>query len=372
MQICGKEVNIEDLKKNASELEKLMNDPEVLSAIESKVAEANEKLAAFKPEIKETPNLQEALAKLNDKLSSSEFAAELKKIKKDFGEAVEDLPEILNKANSKINEFINELPSTEDLNKALDGSVTGDALVKLNAKIAEAELKLAEKLARQGKPTVNANTICDQVPNIEVETKTIDIKEIKSKIINGTPVIDPVTEKPVQEEVTVQKQIKQKVELPKEPVIPKEPPVKSEPKPVQKQITRDPNSKASLIYKKYGNKGIHKYRREDAIKKSDDRQEQRQFLFAQVVWYYINVARAWGAPFTDLTDKEVYDQMIRLNFKPKRLQQSFEEASTRIPEGERKLAFNYARNLYDGDLISETVSFEKALREFHSTGFEAN
>ena len=44
MQICGQEVNIEDLKTKTVELQALMSDPEVLASIESKVAEMNEKL----------------------------------------------------------------------------------------------------------------------------------------------------------------------------------------------------------------------------------------------------------------------------------------------------------------------------------------
>lgn len=347
MQICGQEVNIEALKTKASELETLMSDPEVLSAIESKVAEANAEINAFKPdEFPKLPNLQEALSELNAELSSEEFAEKIKGIKTDFGEAVEDLDEILEKVNPKINEFLAELPSASDLTALTDGTVVGDAFTKLSAKIALAEAKLAQKLSSQGTPTIDLNTVCDEVPNLEVETKTIDVQEIKTQIINGTP---------TQKTVTVQKQVKTKVELPKEPIIPKEVPVKSQPKPVQKTRTVDPTTEGRRILGKVQNPAIKSIR--EGL--TGDRNLIRQKTYAHVGFYYIERAKIMGITGSD---KEIIAKAYERGLKPFKIRLDQELLFSVIPEGDRKKLFNKIKALYNSESISTTVSFEDAVK----------
>ena len=356
MQICGQEVNIEDLKQKTSELEKLMNDPAVLSSIEAKVAEANEKIAAFKPEIPEVPNIQEALSKLDDTLSSQEFAAQLKKIKQDFGGVVEDLPDILNKANSKINAFLDDLPSVDDLTKLTDGSVVGIDLLNLTAKVAQAELKLEEKLARVGRPTVDPTVICDQVPNIEVDTKTIDVQELQTKFVGGAPVLDTITGDPVKELVTVQKVVKEKVQLPKEPVIPKEIPIKSLAKPLQKLRDIDPNVESKKVYRRAVKDAVKQYKRDTAKKTDGDKKKAKKIVFAQLLFFYLETGRVFGYSGTD---QEVYDEMMFRDFRPRRMLITVEEASTLIPPSDRKIVFKAAKTAYELDAISETDSWEE-------------
>lgn len=367
MQICGQEVNIEDLKTKTAELQTLMSDPEVLSSMESKIAEMNEKLNSFKPEIPEVPSLQEALSELNAELSSPEFAAKLKKIKSDFGEAVDDLPEILNKVNPKLNEFLNTLPDSKDLSAVLDGSLTGEALTKATAAIAEAELKLQQKLAREGKPTVSANTVCAVCPNIEVETKTIEVKEIRTKIVRGIP---------IQETVTVQKEVKQKVELPAEPVIPKEVPVKSEPKPpmsnsagVIDPVSTSRNALASAVKAAIDEKGTELTKRFippngdwKALKESDPSAYQvaatkiSKYRYAHLFWYQIEVLKVLGE--TDVTKRN----RLQAGNGRARWPVTLEEASNLIPEGERRDLYNIVKRYYDTAVISEIVSFEEGLK----------
>jgi hypothetical protein len=360
MQICGQEVNIEDLKTKTAELAELMSDPEVLAAIEAKVAEANEKLADFKPEIPRLPNLQEALAELNEELSSEEFAQKISQIKQDFGEAVDNLDEILDKANAKLNEFLAELPTNEDLAKLTDGSLVGDALAELNAKLAEAELKLQKKIAIEGKPTIDLNTLCEEVPNIEVETKTIDVQEVRNKIINGEPVVDGATGAPVKETVTVQKEVKQKVELPAEPVVPKEVPVKSEPKPVQTTRTVDPSLVAEKVLRRAGSAAVKEVR-QDIQKIAKDRKEFRIITQSYVHFYYIEVARTVGVAGN--TNAEIQANAVKRKMRAK-WGLATDLAETYVAEADRKRVFNIVKSLYESDAIAETVSFEEALANY--------
>jgi hypothetical protein len=367
MQICGQEVNIEEIKDKTAELQSLMSDPEVLASIESKVAEMNEKLNSFKPEIPEVPSLQEALSELNAELSSPEFAAKLKKIKSDFGEVVDDLPEILNRVNPKLNEFLNELPDSKDLTAVLDGSLIGEALLKAQAAIFEAELKLQQKLARQGKPTVDAATVCAQCPNIEVETKTIQVEEIRTRIIRGIP---------TQETVTVQKEVKQKVELPAEPVIPKTIPVKSEPKPpmsnsagVIDSVSTSRNALASALKAASDEKGTQltkEYIPPDgdwkALKQSDPNAYQvaatkiSKLRYAHLFWYQIEVLKLLGE-----NDVEKKNRLQAGNGRA-RWPVTLEEAQNLIPESGRKEFYNIVKRYYDTALISEIVSFEDGIK----------
>ena len=115
MQICGKEVNLEEIKTAQAELEALMSDPTLLDDMEAKLAEMNTKLNNFKPEIPRLPNLQQALSDLGSITDSSQFQSALKQIKSDFGNVVENLNELINKVNPKINELLNELPDSATL-----------------------------------------------------------------------------------------------------------------------------------------------------------------------------------------------------------------------------------------------------------------
>lgn len=358
MQICGQEVNIEDLKTKTAELQALMSDPEVLSSIESKVAEMNEKLNSFKPEIPEVPSLQEALSELNAELSSSQFAAKLKKIKSDFGEVVDDLPEILNKVNSKLNEFLDDLPDSKDLTAVLDGSLIGEALAKASAAIAEAELKLQQKLARQGKPTIDTTKICKDVPNIEVETKTIQVEEIRTRIIRGIP---------TQETVTVQKEVKQKVELPAEPVIPKTVPVKSEPKPVQKTSTVDPVIEADKHLLRVSAAGLKAVRQIRLKEFQSDEKLYRQKTQAYVFFYYIEVAKQLGVAGT--TNKEIQANAIKRRMRAK-WGLDVELAESLVPEEDRDYLYRITGTLYEGQptksgvFIVDQVSYKQALANY--------
>jgi len=364
MQICGQEVNIEDLKAKTAELQALMSDPEVLSAIESKVAEMNEKLNDFKPEIPEIPNLQEKLAELNAELSSSEFAAKLKQIKIDFGEAVDNLPEILNKVNSKLNEFLDELPTAEDLAKLTDGTLVGEALAKFSAAVAEAELKIQRKLATQGNPIISANTICREVPNIEVEIKQIDVQEIRTQIINGEP---------TQTTVTVQKEVKQKVELPPEPVIPKEVPVKSEPKPVQTNATIDTTSSSvkalissqqSAIQEKRGQL-TKRFFPPDGDWQTVKERSQTEFTTAQGNVRKASLAHVWWYQFEVLKVLGESDIEKRNRLYPAAFKLTLEEAQSLVPEGNRTDLYKEIKKLYETSQISIVVKFEDALKNHY-------
>jgi hypothetical protein len=356
MQICGQEVNIETLKGKALELGALMEDPEVLASIQAKVDEANAELAAFKPEIPEVPSLQDALAELNDKLSSEEFAAKLKKIKEDFGEAVEDLDEILDKANSKINEFLSELPSSEDLAKLTDGSLVGEALAKFSAELALAEAKVRKKLAIEGKPTVDPAVVCKDVPNIEVKIKEIDVQEVKQKIINGDPQVDG-DGKPVTETVTVKKQVKTRVDLPEEPKVPKEVPVPPEPKPVQRTVTVDPTTEARRILNKKQNPAVN-FIREGL---TGDRELIRRKTYAHIGFFYIERAKIMGITGSD---KEIIAKAYERGLQPFKIRLDQELLFSVIPEGDRKKLFNKIKELYelDTDAIATKVSFEDAVK----------
>lgn len=351
MQICGQEVNIEEIKGKAAELQSLMSDPEVLASIESKVAEMNEKLNSFKPEIPEVPSLQEALSELNAELSSAEFAEKLKKVKSDFGEAVDDLPEILNKINPRLNGLLNELPDSKDLTAVLDGSLIGEALIKAQASIAEAELKLQQKLTLQGKPVINTATICAQCPNIEVETKTIEVEEIRTKIIRGIP---------IKETVTVQKEVKQKVELPAEPVIPKTVPVKSEPKPVQKTVEVNSTVKSFTVLRRAQEQALKDYR--ETLK---DPETARSLTYAQLFWYYIEIAKILGVTGSDA---EILKKATERNMKPARFSKTLEEAKSLIRESDRKTIINSTRNIYTVSASGVNVkeSFEQAVKDFYT------
>lgn len=361
MQICGQEVNIESLKGKALELGALMEDPEVLSAIQAKVDEANAELAAFKPEIPEVPSLQDALAELNAELSSEEFANKLKAIKEDFGEAVEDLDEILDKANSKINEFLEELPSSEDLAKLTDGSLVGEALAKFSAELALAEAKVRKKLAIEGKPTVDSAVVCKDVPNIEVKVKEIDVQEVRNKIINGTPVIDGATGAPVKETVTVKKQVKTRVDLPEEPKVPKEVPVPPEPKPVQRTRTVDPTTEARRILGKVQNPSIKSIREEIVGDGQIDRLLLRQKTYAHVGFYYIERAKIMGITGSD---KEIIAKAYERGLQPFKIRLDQELLFSVIPEGDRKKLFNKIKEAYESntDAIATKVSFEDAVK----------
>lgn len=371
MQICGQEVNIETLKGKALELGALMEDPEVLSAIQAKVDEANAELAAFKPEIPEVPSLQDALAELNDKLSSEEFAEKLKKIKEDFGEAVEDLDEILDKANSKINEFLSELPSAEDLSKLTDGSLVGEALAKFSADLALAEAKVRKKLAIEGKPTVDSATICKDVPNLEVKIKEIDVQEVKQKIINGEPQVDG-DGKPVTETVTVKKQVKTRVDLPEEPKVPKEVPADPVEKPVQKTVTRDPALIADRHLARVGSVMV-KVLREDKLlplSKNPDgsvrKQEYRQRTQAYVFFYYLEIAKQLGVAGN--TTAEIQQNAVKRKMKAK-WGLTVELAEKWCPPKDRDYLYRAIGALYgsepiDGVFIVDQVSYKEALANY--------
>lgn len=356
MQICGQEVNIETLKGKALELGALMEDPEVLAAIQAKVDEANAELEAFKPEIPEVPSLQDALAELNAELSSEEFANKLKAIKEDFGEAVENLDEILDKANSKINEFLAELPSSEDLAKLTDGTLVGEALAKFSAELALAEAKVRKKLAIEGKPTVDNATICKDVPNIEVKVKEIDVQEVRNKIINGTPVIDGATGAPVKETVTVKKQVKTRVDLPEEPKVPKEVPADPIEKPVQKAVTVDPTIAASKVFRRAQKDALNSIR---AGLKGDN---ARQQLLAHLAWYYVEIAKVMGISGSD---KEIIAKAIKRKLQPFSIKLNEELMFSVIPTGDRKKVYNKAKELYELNSISTTVSWEDAVKANH-------
>lgn len=358
MQICGQEVNIETLKGKALELGALMEDPEVLSAIQAKVDEANAELAAFKPEIPEVPSLQDALAELNAELSSEEFANKLKAIKEDFGEAVEDLDEILDKANSKINEFLAELPSAEDLSKLTDGTLVGEALAKFSADLAIAEAKLKRDLELKGLPTVDPAVVCQDVPNLEVKLKEIDVQEVRNKIINGTPVIDGATGAPVKETVTVKKQVKTRIDLPEEPKVPKEIPADPIEKPVQKAVTVDPTIAASKVFRRVQKDALNSIRSE----LTGDSQEQRKKTFAHLAWYYVEIAKVMGISGSD---KEIIAKAIKRKLQPFSIRLSEELMFSVIPTGDRKKVYNKAKELYELDSISTTVSWEDAVKANH-------
>jgi predicted HAD superfamily Cof-like phosphohydrolase len=372
MQICGQEVNIETLKAKTLELGALMEDPDVLSAIQAKVDEANAELANFKPEIPEVPSLQDALAELNAELSSEEFAEKLKGIKEDFGEAVEDLDEILNKANSKLNEFLEELPSSEDLTKLTDGSLVGEALAKFSADLAIAEAKLRKKLAIEGKPTVDPDDVCKDVPNLEVKIKEIDVQEIKQKIINGEPQVDGEG-KPVTETVTVKKQVKTRVDLPEEPKVPKAVPVDPVPKPIQRQSLVDPASVADRHLARVG-KVMVKVLREDTLRPlatnpdgSVRQQEYRQRTYAYVFFYYIEIAKQLGVKGN--TTAEIQQNAIKRKMKAK-WGVTAEVAEKWCPPKDRDLLYRQIGALYgsqplpDGTYIVDQVSYKEALANY--------
>jgi hypothetical protein len=341
MQICGQEVNIESLKGKALELGALMEDPEVLSAIQAKVAEANAELASFKPEIPEIPNLQDALSELNQQLSSAEVAAKIQKIKENFGEAVDDLDEIINKVNPKINEFLG----------ALD----------------EGLQKLGEKLSIEGTPTIDTNTLCKDVPNIEVRVKEIDVQEVKQKIINGEPQVDSEG-KPVTETVTVKKEVKTRVNLPEEPKVPKEVPIPPEPKPVQITRTVDPKIKADSHLVRVSHAMVKALREDKLGEFKSDRQLYRQKTQAYVFFYYLEVAKQLGVKGS--TNREIQANAIKRRMRAK-WGVDVELAETLVPKEDwdylyRAIGFLYESQPLKGTnvYISDTVSYKEALGNY--------
>lgn len=330
MQICGKEVNLEEVKTAQAELEALMSDPTLLDDMEAKLAEMNTKLNNFKPEIPRLPNLQQALSDLGSITDSSEFQSALKQIKSDFGNVVDDLNELINKVNPKINELLNELPDSATLLAVADGSLVGEALTKALADIAVAEARLAQKLAIEGFPTVDSTTICNEVSNIEVETVTV---------------------------AGVQTQ--QKIELPEEPVIPKTIPVKSEPKPVQGEAEINARNTAEVKLTKSQKQAVYDYTSDTILNgrsRADLSQEEKasfkRIVRAHVFWYYIEIAKIVG----------IADPIVnRTKLRPSRYHLTLEDAQSLVPESKRKDLLNLTKTKYETESISTTIPFNDAV-----------
>jgi len=336
MQICGKEVNLEEIKTAQAELEALMSDPTLLDDMEAKIAEMETKLNNFKPEIPELPNLQQALSDLGSITDSEEYQEAIKQIKSDFGNVVDDLNELINKVNPKINELLNELPDPATLLAVADGSLVGDALTKALADIAVAEARLAQKLAIGGFPTVDSTTICNEVPNIEVETVTV---------------------------AGVQTQ--QKVELPEEPVIPKAVPVKSEPKPVQGEAEINARNTAEVKLTKSQKQAVYDYTSDTILNgrsRSDLSQEEKasfkRIVRAHVFWYYTEIARIVG----------IADPIVnRTKLRPSRYHLTLEDAQSLVPESKRKDLLNLTKTKYETESISTTIPFNDAVNIRYSS-----
>lgn len=344
MQICGKEVNLEEIKTAQAELEALMSDPTLLDDMEAKIAEMETKLNNFKPEIPRLPNLQQALSDLGSITDSSEFQSALKQIKSDFGNVVDNLNELINKVNPKINELLNELPDSATLLAVADGSLVGEALTKALADIAVAEARLAQKLAIGGFPTVDSTTICNEVPNIEVETVTV---------------------------AGVQTQ--QKVELPEEPVIPKTIPVKSEPKPVQTNATIDTtrssvkallSSQKSAINEKRGQL-TKRFFPPDGDWKTVKERSQTEFTTAQGNVRKAALAHVWWYQFEVLKVLGESDIEKRNRLYPAAFKLTLEEAQSLVPEGNRTDLYREIKRLYETSQISIIVKFEDALKNHY-------
>ena len=336
MQICGKSVDLEEIKTAQAELEALMSDPALLSQMEAKLAEMNTKLNNFKPEIPRLPNLQQALSDLGSITDSSEFQSALKQIKSDFGNVVDNLNELINKVNPKINELLNELPDSATLLAVADGSLVGEALTKAVADIAVAEARLAQKLAIGGFPTVDSTTICNEVPNIEVETVTV---------------------------AGVQTQ--QKVELPEEPVIPKTIPVKSEPKPVQGEAEINARNTAEVKLTKSQKQAVYDYTSDTILNgrsRADLSQEEKasfkRIVRAHVFWYYTEIARIVG----------IADPIVnRTKLRPSRYHLTLEDAQSLVPESKRKDLLNLTKTKYETESISTTIPFNDAVNVRYSS-----
>lgn len=349
MQICGKSVDLEEIKTAQAELEALMSDPALIADMEAKVAEINTKLNDFKPEIPELPNLQQALSDLGSITDSEEYQAAVKQLKQDFGTVVDNLNEIIEEVNPRINELLNDLPDSETLLAVADGSLVGEALTKALQEIAVAEAKLAQKLSIQGLPTVDSTVVCNQVPNIDVET---------------------ITETVTVAGVSRQVETKRKVELPKEPIVPKAVPVKSEPKPVQKTAaidTVDSSRKALLsaqgeainviraqITRKYYPPDGD-WRSAKASLSEAEYQEKvvlvREETLAYVFWYQYELLKILGE--TDINQ--------RGRLYPAAFKVTLEKAQSLIPESKRLDLFNEVKRLYNTANISEIVKFENAV-----------
>lgn len=348
MQICGKSVDLEEIKTAQAELEALMSDPATLSQMEAKTAELTTKLNNFKPEIPALPNLQQALSDLGSKTNSTEMQAALKQLKQDFGTVVDNLDELIEKVNPKINELLNTLPDASTLVAVADGSLVGEALTNALQKIATAEAKLARQLAVGGLPTVDDTTICNEVPNIEVQT---------------------VTESVTVADVTTQVETKKKVELPAEPIVPKAVPVASTPKPVQTQVTID-TQRSSVKALMSSQKAAIRQKREELTKRfyppnGDFRavkeRSETEFTTAQRNFRKHTLAHVWWYQFEVLKALGESDIEKRSRLYPASFRLSVEEAQSLVAESNRKDLYNSIKTLYETSQISLVVKFEDAL-----------
>lgn len=338
MQICGKSVDLEEIKTAQAELEALMSDPALLSQMEAKIAEMNAKLNDFKPEIPELPNLQQALSDLGSKTNSTEMQEALKQLKQDFGGVVDNLNELIEKVNPRINELLNSLPDASTLVAIADGSLVGEALTNALQEVAIAEAKLAQQLAVGGLPTVDSTTICNEVPNIEVQTVT------ESVTVAG---------------VTTQVETKKKVELPKEPIVPKAVPVVSAEKPPQTETDLNARNTATVKLSKAQKEAVYDYTsdtilngRSRADLSAEERASFKRIVRAHVFWYYTEVARIIG----------IVDPIVnRTKLRPARYHLTLEDAEQLVPSSNRKDLLNLTKTKYEAEAISSTFSFEDAI-----------
>lgn len=344
MQICGKSVDLEEIKTAQAELEALMSDPALLSQMEAKIAEMSTKLNDFKPEIPELPNLQQALSDLGSITNSAEMQTALKQLKQDFGGVVDNLNELIEKVNPKINELLNSLPDASTLVAIADGSLVGEALTNALQEVAIAEAKLARQLAVGGLPTVDSTTICNEVPNIEVQTVTETVT-----------VTNPTT----QVVTTTQVETKKKVELPAEPIVPKAVPVVSAEKPPQTETDLNARNTAKVKLSKAQKEAVYDYTsdtilngRSRADLSAEEKASAKRVVRAHVFWYYTEVARIIG----------IADPIVnRTKLRPARYHLTLEDAEQLVPVGNRKDLLNLTKTKYDAEAISTTFSFEDAI-----------
>lgn len=120
---CGINANLEGIKGKTEELNSLLQGgKDQLSAMQSKLGELQSQLNAFKPTIPEIPNLQKELLGLTDVSDPLGLATKIADIKSKFGSAVPDL-------DSKLSSLgLNSFP-----------------------------------------PSIDAEAICSQIPNVEIK-----------------------------------------------------------------------------------------------------------------------------------------------------------------------------------------------------------
>jgi len=169
---CGTDTSLEDIKAAQEELNSIVSGgANALAAINSKVSEIGDKLNSFKPEVKEDPNLQKEMAKLQgaDPITAGGI---IQGIKQTFGPLVDNINELIDEVSPGLSEASDKVS-----NNPFDLSALTE-LASLSPSSAD---------------------VCSKVKNIEVKTlpdgtQTTVEKPAPPAVPQTVPLVEPYKE----------------------------------------------------------------------------------------------------------------------------------------------------------------------------------